>query len=612
MIRLYPAPERALFPKGRWLVQDGTAWSSAFPNAPIARELNAVFVQGEPSFAAIRIRAQAMEREAYRLNVDENGVLIDAGDASGALYAVHVLRQLYDPKTRSIPFAWIEDRPKLALRGVMLDIARNKIPTLATLLDLLPVLAKFRVNHLQLYVEGFAMESTTFPEVHAAYRPFSIASFQALEAAALEYGIELVGNQNSFGHLTEWLKRPEFHPLAECPDGFVQWGYPFPASTINPTDPASLAFIKRLLDGFVPHTASRWFNLNGDEPFELGRGKSKAAVEAQGVGAVYWGFVSRLIDHLRTHGKRSMLWGDVLIHHPELMDDIPRDAVFLDWGYDRGYPFAAHAKTLHEHGVSFVTCPGTSTWNSFSGRHADMWITTTDAARAAIEHGGLGVMTTDWGDFGHLQYLPASFWGFATLGMAAWSGFAAEATVRSYLDRHVFQARRGSPAATWFDLANIQKLEPQYVYNGTALFRSIQFVATDPNPLALKAQAHRDALKQLPIDETAAAGIRSALKRILRRIRALEGTGEQFALMKRELRQTVRFKNIALDVNRIVTDPSCDTVSRRAQTIRALREAAREHRSLWLARNLESTFEQSVFRLHELARILALRDGNML
>jgi hypothetical protein len=611
MKKLYPAPEQASFTKGRFMVGTSTAWHSEFASAPIARTLDERFVQGDRS-AAIRILQRPMSREAYSLSVTEQGVQITAADASGALYGVFLLMQLFDAKTRSIPFCTIQDRPKLALRGVMLDISRNKIPTLRTLLELLPTLAKFRINHLQLYVEGFAMESKTFPHVHRAYRPFLIEEFQALEEAAREYGIELVGNQNSFGHLTEWLRLPEFHPLAECPDGFVQWGYPFPASTINPTDPESLTFVKRLLDGFVPHTRSEWFNLNGDEPFELGRGKSKAAVEEAGVGAVYWAFVAKLIEHLRTHGKHAMLWGDVLIHHPELMDRIPRDAVFLDWGYDRGYPFAEHARLLEAKRVGFVTCPGTSTWNSFAGRHRDMWTTTNDAARAAIDHGGLGVMTTDWGDFGHLQYLPASFWGFATLGMAAWSGFAAEATIRTYLDDHVFVAKRGSPASLWYDLANIQNLEPNFVYNGTVMFRSIQFVATDPIPLSMKAEVHRQALSQMPIPESSAKAIREALSKIRRRIRLLEGECEGFDLMKREMLQTARFLKIALETNRIVTDPACDTPRRRASTLREIETAAREHGMLWRNRNLESTFEQSLFRVRELGRILALRDGNML
>ena len=34
-----------------------------------------------------------------------------------------------------------------------------------------------------------------------------------------------------------------------------------------------------------------------------------------------------------------MLWGDVLIKHKEALKDVPKDVIFIDWGYDKNYPF---------------------------------------------------------------------------------------------------------------------------------------------------------------------------------------------------------------------------------------------------------------------------------
>lgn len=46
-----------------------------------------------------------------------------------------------------------------------------------------------------------------------------------MDAHCRERFIELIPNQNSFGHLRAWLKHPEYLPLAEVSQGFdAPWG----------------------------------------------------------------------------------------------------------------------------------------------------------------------------------------------------------------------------------------------------------------------------------------------------------------------------------------------------------------------------------------------------
>ena len=52
-----------------------------------------------------------------------------------------------------LPPCRIEDWPDFAARGVMLDISRDKVPTLATLTGLVDLLAGWKINQLQLYTE---------------------------------------------------------------------------------------------------------------------------------------------------------------------------------------------------------------------------------------------------------------------------------------------------------------------------------------------------------------------------------------------------------------------------------------------------------------------------
>ena len=52
-----------------------------------------------------------------------------------------------------LPVLKIQDQPNFARRGVMLDISRDKVPTLATTLALVELLASLKINELQLYME---------------------------------------------------------------------------------------------------------------------------------------------------------------------------------------------------------------------------------------------------------------------------------------------------------------------------------------------------------------------------------------------------------------------------------------------------------------------------
>src|SRR5438552_10530044 len=69
--------------------------------------------------------------QGYRLEIMPAKVLIAAADDAGAFHARQTLKQILRHET--VPGLRIEDTPDFAVRGVMLDISRDKVPTMATL-----------------------------------------------------------------------------------------------------------------------------------------------------------------------------------------------------------------------------------------------------------------------------------------------------------------------------------------------------------------------------------------------------------------------------------------------------------------------------------------------
>ena len=105
-----------------------------------------------------------------------------------------------------------------ATRGYMLDISRDKVPSMATLRRIVDLLKICNYNQFQLYTE----HTFAYPGHETVWRDASAvtpAEIRELDAYCRMNDIELVPNQNSFGHMERWLVHPEYNPLAAMPKG---------------------------------------------------------------------------------------------------------------------------------------------------------------------------------------------------------------------------------------------------------------------------------------------------------------------------------------------------------------------------------------------------------
>ena len=426
-----PAALPTLFPRPRELSQrDGflpipgqphpTAQFLASLPTTIAEAQAALAVQ---SSAACRItEVEILQAESYALKISPAGIELQARDAVGVIYGAQTLRQIHAQNPDALPCLEILDGPDLPVRGFMLDVSRCKVPTQAELLALIRALGQLRVNQLQLYVE----HTFAFPGHEDAWQdasPLTPAEIRELDAACAALGIELVPNLNTFGHMERWLRHPRYRALAECPQG---WIHPltgqfkeFPG-TLKPDD-VSLAFVASLLDDYLPCFRSRQVNIGGDEPWELGQGFSKEAVATRGKHRVYLDHLHKLCALATERGHTPQFWGDILLEDLALAQDAPQDALPVVWGYDAGHPFQTQCGRLQELGRAYLVAPGTSAWQSFTGRLDNALTNQAEAIGAARQHGARGVLVTTWGDNGTHQPWPTAWLPMAAGLAQAWS-----------------------------------------------------------------------------------------------------------------------------------------------------------------------------------------------
>ena len=214
--------------------------------------------------------------QGYRLSVTDGGITITSRTPAAAFYAEQTLKQLRRQYPDKLPYVEIEDWPDFSARGVMLDISRDKVPTMTTLFGLIDLLAEWKINQLQLYIEHtFAYSQHRTVWEHAS--PMTADEIRELDQYCRERFIDLVPNQNSFGHMERWLRHSEYAHLAEAIDGAeTPWGFrwegPF---SLCPTDPKSLKLLEGLYAELLPNFTSRFFNVGCDETFDIGRDEAK-------------------------------------------------------------------------------------------------------------------------------------------------------------------------------------------------------------------------------------------------------------------------------------------------------------------------------------------------
>lgn len=419
-----------------------------------------------PRVRAVVDPASGLPPQGYILTVEGEGARVLAADRPGLFYALMTLRQLVRGADRQgdagrrpgrRPCLRIEDRPAYPVRGVLLDVSRDRVPTMDTLRRQIDLWAELKLNQVQLYMEHtFAYPS--HPLVWREASPFTPAEVEELDLYCAERAIELVPCQNSFGHMERWLRLPGYRHLAECPGGFTDpWGqFREHPSTLNPLDPGSLELLAGLYDELLPHFASLALDVGGDEPWELGQGKSRDACRERGRGRVYLDFLLRIRDLAQRRGRAMQFYGDIVVNHPALIRELPRDLIALEWGYEGDHPFERECGLFAEAGVPFYVCPGTSSWNSIGGRWTNARENIHKAAAEGRRTGAAGLLLTDWGDHGHWQQYPVAvppvFYGAA----AAWSPDTAESLdVAGCLSRHFFHDPTGEAARALLTLAGL-------------------------------------------------------------------------------------------------------------------------------------------------------------
>ncbi|MCC5829995.1 MAG: family 20 glycosylhydrolase [Phycisphaeraceae bacterium] len=360
-----------------------------------------------------------MDAQGYRLRIRPDAIAIDHADDAGLRHAHATLAQLR--RQGSVPCGEIEDVPAFAVRGLMLDISRDRVPTMDELRRLLARMAGWKMNHLQLYSEH-AIAYRGHEQVTEPASAIGLDELAQLSREATALGITLVPNQNCFGHLERWFRHPRYEPLAEQP-GDPGHHHRCGCRALAPAVPEAMEFIRDLVGQLCQAIDAPIFNIGGDETWDIGKGRSRHLVERHGYSEVYGRFLGRIMREVRRYDRQPAFWADILLKHPRAADQLDREAIALDWGYGPTHDFdATESKLIAAGFTDRWICPGTSCWSSWAGRSDERRANLLRAVRAGVKYGVGGMLVTCWGDGGHRQIWPASLAGIAEAAHRFWCG----------------------------------------------------------------------------------------------------------------------------------------------------------------------------------------------
>lgn len=549
-----------------------------------------------PTILEIKQDLSVENEEEYLLIIQEDRIQIISKTEKAAFYGLVTLKQLQSEQI--IETQEIKDKPDLEVRGLMLDISRAKVLNVSSIKKIIDLMAELKYNHLELYVEGFSYEYKNIKEALADKNYLTQEEYLEVEKYAIEKYIDFVPNQNGFGHMSDWLALDKFKELAECPDGFEIWGSKRPPSTLDPTNPKSFELVKQMYEEMIPFTKSKYFNMNFDEPYELGHGKSKQECLKTSTEDVYIEYLEKLANVVRKYNKTPMIWGDVLVKHPDKISKLSKDIVFIDWGYNKAYDFVNHAKMLEELKVKYLLAPGTSTWSSITGRFIDMKETIENSTYASKKYHGLGILLTDWGDMGHLQYLPSSYLGFIYGAMLSWSSGTiedAEKYLAIILNDEIL-------AKVIVELSRYHELEGEYRDYGTRLFASIMW-AEHGKRQDDKVNFFLNRMKSNIISYEA---VQNLHKLFTQEKNKLQNAKE--CLEKDEIKNAILLLETLLDINERLHSYLDNCIVNFDEPIKNLEKYLENHKKLWLARNIKEGYAFSANRINWLIEMLMCLD----
>jgi hypothetical protein len=350
----------------------------------------------------------AMHDEGYLIVPEGTTLNVIAETAEGVFYGAQTIKQLVIGRGASavLRMASVRDWPAMKHRGLHDDLSRGPVPTLDYMKRQMRTFATYKMNTYSPYFEH-TLAYRANPVIAPPGGALTREDVAELVAYARRYHIDVIPEQEAFGHLHHALKYELYSTLAETPHGHV----------LAPGQAGSMSLITSWFAEIDSMFPSRYVHIGADETFELGRGQTAARVAKDSIGPVYLGFLKDIVEAIKRPGKKYLFWGDIAVNHPQLVKSLPKEMVAVAWSYGAAKTFDRDITPFTQAGIETWVAPGVSSWNRVYPNNNIAFVNIRNFVRDGQRLGATGLLNTTWDDDGEALFNQT--WSGVLFGAAA-------------------------------------------------------------------------------------------------------------------------------------------------------------------------------------------------
>ncbi|MGC9197813.1 MAG: family 20 glycosylhydrolase [Acidobacteriaceae bacterium] len=402
----------------------GCSGADAFTAADLLRSLKD---RGVPNGRGLRIVLHRLARypdasftpemraEGYTIHYAAHTLTLTGASSAGLFYAAQTAKQMIErlPSGLVLHAAQIHDWPAMRYRGLHDDLSRGPVDTLAFQMKLIRTLAAYKINIYSPYFEN-TQQYASNPLPAPPEGSISAADARKLVAYAQQYHITIVPEQEAIGHLSNMLLWETYAAVAETPHGTV----------LAPGQPGSIPLIDQIFQELAQLYPGPFLHIGGDETYDLGIGRTRSQVDAQGLGAVYIDYLQRIVTSLEPLHRKILFWGDIAQSHPELLKALPQEIkdqiIAVAWGYSPNpHGFLRVLRPYTQAGIPVWVAPSINNYRQVWPNQQLALQDIQEFTRDGQRYGATGQLNTLWNDDGE-SLANMNWYGILFGAAAAW------------------------------------------------------------------------------------------------------------------------------------------------------------------------------------------------
>jgi hypothetical protein len=348
--------------------------------------------------------------EAYTLEISENNIIAEAKSLKGIYYSALTLSQLVKNSIGNVlPQIKIIDYPDMKFRGISDDISRGQVSTLENFKRIIKFISEYKMNTYMPYMED-VIQFDKYPEIGVGRGALTKEEIREIVKFADEHFVEVIPIFQTLGHYENILSQKEFIHYADWPG----------AASLDVTNPKTYEFLESLLDEVFQLFPSKYFHMGADESYDVGFGNSRKLVEESSLADVHAEHYKRIYDICKRNNKEVMMYGDIILSHPEILEKIPKDIIIVDWHYFPRFNYPS-TKTFSDAGFNYIVSP--TVWN-FNAAFPENFFAIPNIQTLivdGIKNNSIGMINSSWGDFGAETFREYNLYGYAWSAQCAWN-----------------------------------------------------------------------------------------------------------------------------------------------------------------------------------------------